>query len=193
VSIVGRLGKKAAERAACVKREWRDEVGTAEALGMYKSKLLSVAVRGRITSIATVDGVFTSGKGIALRQRGGAHAKELSPRLVEALAGKKVVGASMGTCHTVAWIETGELFTFGDGSEGRVITSTVRIFLRVIYCVLMTIIALFRMEHSPIAAWVNKQLIRMDTMSNSTAAVVKVAHTHQNRLHLCRSSAQSTL
>jgi alpha-tubulin suppressor-like RCC1 family protein len=44
---------------------------------------------------------------------------ELVPRLVETLVGKKVVGASMGGSHTVAWIETGELFTFGSGADGE--------------------------------------------------------------------------
>jgi len=37
------VGKKAGERAACVKREWRDVVGTAKALGMYTTTVLSVA------------------------------------------------------------------------------------------------------------------------------------------------------
>jgi len=42
LSILGQLGKKAGERAACVKREWRDVVGTAKALGMYRTKVFSV-------------------------------------------------------------------------------------------------------------------------------------------------------
>ena len=46
LSIVSQLGKKAGERAACVKREWRDVVGTAKALGMYRTIVLSVAVGG---------------------------------------------------------------------------------------------------------------------------------------------------
>jgi hypothetical protein len=44
---------------------------------------------------------------------------ELGPRLVEALAGKKVVGVSAGDCHTAAWTAEGELFTFGYGRFGR--------------------------------------------------------------------------
>jgi hypothetical protein len=117
LSILSRLGKKAAERAACVKREWRDEVGTVEALGMYKTKLLSVAVGGSTTAIATVDGgkdEYGRGKGIALGHGGGAHAKELAPRLVEALVGKNVVGVKAGCDQTAVWTKTGELFTFGD-------------------------------------------------------------------------------
>ena len=38
---------------------------------------------------------------------------ELVPRLVEALAGKKVIGASAGYDHTVVWTEEKEPFTFG--------------------------------------------------------------------------------
>jgi len=41
------------------------------------------------------------------------------PRLVEAFAGKKVVGASAGTYHTVLWTDEGELFTFGAGRLGH--------------------------------------------------------------------------
>ena len=43
---MGQLGKKAGERAAGVKREWIDVVGTAKALGMYRTKVISVAVGG---------------------------------------------------------------------------------------------------------------------------------------------------
>jgi len=53
----------------------------------------------------------------------GGQQHEQVPRLVEALAGKKVVGAAAshdlsGFCQTVVWTETGELFTFGCGSSG---------------------------------------------------------------------------
>jgi len=125
VSILGRLGKKAAERAALVKR---DVVGTAKALGMYSTKLLSVAVGGSITAIATVDGVFTCGggkdeygrgKGIALGHGGGAHAKELALGLVEVLVGKNVVGVTAGSDMMAVWTKTGELFTFGRGADGK--------------------------------------------------------------------------
>jgi len=51
---LGQLGKKAGERAACVKREWRDVVGTAKALGMYDSKVLSVAAGAGINIGFTV-------------------------------------------------------------------------------------------------------------------------------------------
>jgi alpha-tubulin suppressor-like RCC1 family protein len=41
------------------------------------------------------------------------------PRLVEALAEKKVIGAAAGGDHTAVWTETGELFTFGNGYSGQ--------------------------------------------------------------------------
>jgi len=40
------------------------------------------------------------------------------PRLVEALAGKTVVGAAAGVVHTAAWADAGELLTFGHGLCG---------------------------------------------------------------------------
>jgi hypothetical protein len=39
------------------------------------------------------------------------------PKLVEAFAGKKVVGASAGEFHTAMWTEDGEVFTFGKAAE----------------------------------------------------------------------------
>ena len=44
---------------------------------------------------------------------------ELVPRLVEALAGKTVVGASAGAYHTSPWTDAGEVFTFGSGNYGQ--------------------------------------------------------------------------
>ena len=40
------------------------------------------------------------------------------PRLVEALGGKKVTGASAGDSHTAVWTNAGVLFTFGRGKDG---------------------------------------------------------------------------
>ena len=109
LSILGQLGKKAGERAACVKREWRDVVGTAKALGMYDVKVLSVAVGGGEDSDFTVfclsTGVFSCGGGVeheyddsededaheietdlpALGHGGGT---ELIPRIIQAFTGK---------------------------------------------------------------------------------------------------------
>jgi len=49
----------------------------------------------------------------------GREQHELLPRLIEALAGKKVIGASAGTYHTVVWTEEREIFTFGHGGSGQ--------------------------------------------------------------------------
>jgi len=63
--------------------------------------------------------LFTFGLGQFGKLGHGGAEDELVPKLVEALAGKKVVGASAGGKHTVVWTEAGELFTFGDGGQGR--------------------------------------------------------------------------
>ena len=44
---------------------------------------------------------------------------ERVPRLVEALAGEKVVGGAGGNSHSVVFTEAGELFTFGEGEFGK--------------------------------------------------------------------------
>jgi len=44
---------------------------------------------------------------------------ELVPRLIEALAGKTVVGAVAGHEHTSVWTDAGALFTFGYGVSGQ--------------------------------------------------------------------------
>ena len=49
----------------------------------------------------------------------GGTQNELVPKLVEALAEKKVIGAAAGFEHTVVWTNEGELFTFGDGDSGK--------------------------------------------------------------------------
>jgi len=131
LSILGQLGKKAGERAACVKREWRDVVGTAKAMGMYRTTVLSVAACRAdehsltdCTVIATAKGVFSFGgsqDGDEFPQlgHGQGHQSVLVPRLIEALAGKNVIGVSAGELHTAVWTKEGELFTFGHGFDGR--------------------------------------------------------------------------
>jgi hypothetical protein len=47
----------------------------------------------------------------------GGEGTELVPRLMEALAQKKVIGASEN--HTAVWTDSGELFTFGRGYNGQ--------------------------------------------------------------------------
>jgi len=49
----------------------------------------------------------------------GGQQREVLPRLIEALTGKKVIGASAGRGHNAAWTDAGELFTFGNRANGR--------------------------------------------------------------------------
>jgi len=124
LSIVGQLRKRAGESAACVSREWRGSVEMAKGLGMYAVKLLSVSAGGNMTAVCTAEGnLFTFGKGDSAGRYGalghGEQKNEQVPRLVEALAEKKIAGAAAGTAHTAVWTEEGELFTFGEGDDGR--------------------------------------------------------------------------
>ena len=43
----------------------------------------------------------------------------LLPRLVEALVGKKMIGAAAGQHHTAVLTDDGEVFTFGNGESGK--------------------------------------------------------------------------
>jgi RCC1 and BTB domain-containing protein len=63
--------------------------------------------------------LLTFGHGGCGKLGHGAHGNERVPRLVEALAGKKVVGASAGEQHAVVWTEGGEVYSFGDGHGGK--------------------------------------------------------------------------
>jgi len=58
-------------------------------------------------------------RGDMLGHGAGEHTQEMSPRLVEALVGKTVVGVTAGDGHTAAWTEEIELFTFGRGDCGQ--------------------------------------------------------------------------
>jgi len=102
LSIVGQVRKKAGQRAACVKREWQSSVETANCKGlrMYdvKSLLLPVTAGAATTAVRTEAGeLFTFGGGEFGRLGHGGTEHELVPRLVVALAGKKVVGVAAGS------------------------------------------------------------------------------------------------
>ena len=105
LSILGQLGKRAGQRAGCVCREWRGSVAAAKGMGMYDSKVISVAAGYQITAVCTSDGdVFTFG-GVSSEYDGedsedsedeeefapelghGEVRLQLVPRRVEALAG----------------------------------------------------------------------------------------------------------
>jgi hypothetical protein len=88
LSIVGQVGKMTGERAACVNRDWRGLVEMAKALGMYKSKPLVSVAAGGTHSGCTVK-VFTFAHGIFGRLGHGGQQKELVPRLVLALVGRR--------------------------------------------------------------------------------------------------------
>jgi len=83
-------------------------------------KVVGAAAGTIHTAVWTEAGeLFTFGKGAFGKLGHGGEQNELVPRLVEALAGKKVVGAAAGGQHTAAWTKAGELFTFGDGDYGK--------------------------------------------------------------------------
>jgi len=62
--------------------------------------------------------LFTFGNGALGRLGHGETEHGHVPRLVEALAGQKVVGASAGANHSAVWTDMGELFTFGFARYG---------------------------------------------------------------------------
>ena len=101
-----------------MKREWRGSVEIAIALGMYKSKPLLAVTGISMTAVCSAEGeLFTFGSGSGGRLGHEEQHDMHVPRLVEALAGKKVVGAAARGSHTVAWTEAGELFIFGAPSS----------------------------------------------------------------------------
>ena len=98
---MGELKKRTAERTACVCREWRRSLETAKGLGKYDVKLLTVAAGWHTTVICNPQGeLFTFGNGEYGKLGYGGETNELVPRLVNALARKKVVGANGGDTHT---------------------------------------------------------------------------------------------
>ena len=63
--------------------------------------------------------LFTFGLGDLGQLGHGGEENERVPRLVDALTGHKVVGASAGAIYTAVWTDVGELYTFGCGYAGR--------------------------------------------------------------------------
>ena len=76
------------------------------------------------TAVWTEEGeLFTFGQGVDGRLGHGGEQDEHVPRPVEALAGKKMVGAAAGDRHTAVsqqspGTEDGEVVTFGAGASG---------------------------------------------------------------------------
>jgi alpha-tubulin suppressor-like RCC1 family protein len=87
---------------------------------LTEKKAIGAAAGSTHTAVWTDDGeLFTFGYGDQGNLGHGGTQKEPVPRLVEALAGKKVIGAAAGYTHTAAWTAEGELFTFGVGGFER--------------------------------------------------------------------------
>jgi RCC1 and BTB domain-containing protein len=82
-------------------------------------QVVGAATGSQHTAVWTKAGeLFTFGKGYDGQLGHGGHEDELVPRLVEALVGKKVIGAAIGAHHTAVWTDACELFTFGRGECG---------------------------------------------------------------------------
>jgi len=78
------------------------------------------AARREHTAVWTEEGeLFTFGHGGYGMLGHGGEEVELVPRLVEALVGKKVVGSAASARHAAVWTEAGQIFTFGNGDDGR--------------------------------------------------------------------------
>ena len=83
------------------------------------NKVVGVAV-GAYHMAAWTDagGLFTFGREKDGRLGHGSLRGQAKPRMVQALAGKKAIGASAGMSCTAVWTDAGELFTFGRGERG---------------------------------------------------------------------------
>ena len=82
-------------------------------------KVMGASAGATHTVVWTEGGeVFTFGHGNDGQLGHGGTGDELVPRMVESLAGKKVMGAAAGGAHTVAWT-AGEVYTFGSGRHGN--------------------------------------------------------------------------
>ena len=83
-------------------------------------KVVGAAAGGHHTVVWTERGqVYTFGRGCHGQLGHGDTRAVRVPKLVEALSGKKVVGAAVGNVHTVVWAEGGEVYTFGHGWMGQ--------------------------------------------------------------------------
>jgi regulator of chromosome condensation len=85
-------------------------------------KKVAGAAAGSSHTVVWTEGgeVYTFGVGdCGQLGHGGEEEEELVPRVVEALAGKRVVGAAAGGRHAVVWTEGGEVYTFGHGYSGQ--------------------------------------------------------------------------
>ena len=81
--------------------------------------VISVSAYYGVTACITRAGeLFTFGRGSTGRLGHGDWMDQASPKRVEALAGMKVTMVSCSYAHTAVCTEDGDLFTFGDGTDG---------------------------------------------------------------------------
>ena len=104
-------------------RRYNDEAAPRVVDTLAGTTVTRVSAGYRHTMICTNTGqVHTFGDGDAgLLGHGepGRQTRELAPRVVEALAGKWVVGVTAGGDHSAAWTADGEVYTWGHGAYGR--------------------------------------------------------------------------
>jgi len=89
---------------------------------------------------------------------------------------------AMGKLGSPKRIEYRKLYLLFDFYEGMlaILGSLVDALLRVIEGFIFLILGLFRMEHSIQPNWTNHYVLQLDKPPKCTAAVVMMAHTHQN-------------
>lgn len=93
---------------------------TARELSLFDVTLRSVSVSNLLTAVCTSDGeLFTCGRGIASGHGDERPVEARVPKPIEKLADHKIVGVSVGDCHTASWTKEGQLYTFGQGWQGR--------------------------------------------------------------------------
>jgi alpha-tubulin suppressor-like RCC1 family protein len=117
--LVKRLRRRGAGLFAMVSRSFRGHVAKARELGMLKSGVLAISAGDHHTVACLDTGVYTCGAGMYGQLGHAGFLDEHVPRVVEAVAGNRMAGASAGSRHTVVWTEGGEVYTFGSGELGK--------------------------------------------------------------------------
>ena len=122
--IMGQQCFLGALRASEVCTEWSTAIAALRDAGKLTPQIRSISAshgsgEAAFNMFCTAKGVFTCGSGIALGHGEGAEAREFTPRQVEALNTRGIVGVDAGLEHAVAWSEEGEAFTWGAGRVGK--------------------------------------------------------------------------